>query len=89
MLTEFALQREDAEAEKLKPFLKLMQFIGAVNGGKPVEQVALNYLLCRGALAIPGAKSAGQVERNAGAMGWRMDDNEVEILNEKLQSMSL
>ena len=37
-----------AEAEKARILLKLMQFIGAVSGGKTVTQVALNYLMCKG-----------------------------------------
>lgn len=50
-------------------------------------QVALNYLVCNGAVVIPGAKSVGQMERNAGAMGWRMEENEVEIIRERLVAM--
>jgi pyridoxine 4-dehydrogenase len=50
-------------------------------------QVALNYLICNGAVVIPGAKSVGQVERNAGAMGWRLEENEVEIIRERLTAM--
>ena len=36
------------KAEKARILLKLMQFIGAVSGGKTVTQVALNYLMCKG-----------------------------------------
>ena len=35
-------------AENARILLKLMQFIGAVSGGKTVTQVALNYLICKG-----------------------------------------
>lgn len=35
-------------AEKVRPLLKLMQFIGAVSGGRSVSQVALNYLRSQG-----------------------------------------
>ena len=35
-------------AEKARILLKLMQFIGAVSGGKTVTQVGLNYLMCKG-----------------------------------------
>lgn len=89
LLTDFALEREDKEAAEVQPLLKLLQFIGALSGGKSVEQVAMNYLLCRGAVVIPGAKNVAQLQRNAGAMGWRLDENEVEIINEKLQSMNV
>lgn len=33
---------------QVKPLLKVMQFIGAVSGGKTVTQVALNYLMQKG-----------------------------------------
>lgn len=87
LLTDFALEREDAKVKEVKPLLQLLQFIGAVSGGKAIEQVALNYLICNGAVVIPGSKSVGQMERNAGGMGWRMDDNEVEIIRERLVAM--
>eukprot|EP00892_Ulva_mutabilis_P004654 jgi/Ulvmu1/2560/UM014_0011.1 len=84
LLTDFAQEREDDKAQEVKPVLQLLQFIGALSGGKSIEQVALNYLLCNGAVVIPGAKSTVQVQRNAGAMGWRLDENEVEIIRERL-----
>ena len=37
-----------SEAERVRPLLKLMQFIGTVSGGKSVAQVALNYLVAKG-----------------------------------------
>lgn len=86
LLTDFALEREDDAAMKIKPILKLLQLIGQINGQRTIEQVALNYLMCRGAVVIPGAKSVGQMRRNAGAMGWRLDENEVETISERLDA---
>ena len=40
-------------------------------------QVALNWLICQGAVPIPGAKNARQATDNAGALGWRMSEEEV------------
>lgn len=40
-------------AEKARILLKLMQFIGAVSGGRTVTQVALNYLMCKGKRSSP------------------------------------
>ena len=40
-------------------------------------QVALNWLICQGAVPIPGAKNARQATDNAGALGWRMSAEEV------------
>jgi diketogulonate reductase-like aldo/keto reductase len=45
------------------------------------SQVALNWLVARGVLPIPGVKSAGQVVDNAAAMTWRLDPDEVEALD--------
>lgn len=69
--------------------MKLLSFIGAINGGKTPSQVALNYLVARGALPIPGCKTASQVQEHAGATGWRLDDNEVETIAEKLDYLKL
>ena len=68
--------------KKLPPVLKLMQEIGLSHGDKTVPQVALNWLICKGALPIPGAKSLKQAENNAGGAGWRMTDEEVAKLDE-------
>ena len=40
-----------------------------------------------GAIPIPGCKTVPQVQEHVGAMGWRLDSNEVAIIDEKLQSM--
>jgi len=47
---------------------------------KTVPQVALNWILCKGALPIPGAKTPEQARENAGAMGWRLEPAEIERL---------
>ena len=59
-----------------------LKAIGEARGGKTVNQVALNWLLCKGALPIPGAKNAAQVRENAGAMGWRLEQAQVDDLDE-------
>jgi aryl-alcohol dehydrogenase-like predicted oxidoreductase len=68
--------------KKLPPVLKLLQEIGLNHGDKTISQVALNWLICKGALPIPGAKSLKQAENNAGGAGWRMTDEEVAKLDE-------
>jgi len=49
--------------------------------GRTPAQVALNWLICHGAVPIPGAKSAEQARQNAGALGWRLDADEVAHLD--------
>jgi len=68
--------------KKLPPVLKLMNEIGQNHAGKSPAQVALNWLICKGALPIPGAKNGSQAEINAGGAGWKMTDDEVAKLDE-------
>jgi aryl-alcohol dehydrogenase-like predicted oxidoreductase len=67
---------------KIGPLLKLMTEIGQDHGGKSNAQIALNWVLCKGALPIPGAKNAEQALENTGALGWRLTDEEVARLDE-------
>jgi pyridoxine 4-dehydrogenase len=68
--------------KKLPPVLKLLQEIGLNHGDKTISQVSLNWLICKGALPIPGAKSLQQAEQNAGGAGWRLTEEEVAKLDE-------
>ncbi len=43
--------------------------------------MALNWVICKGALPIPGAKNARQLEELAGAVGWRLSEGEVAELD--------
>ncbi|MEW6401355.1 MAG: aldo/keto reductase [Chloroflexota bacterium] len=68
--------------KRIGPLLKLMTEIGQDHGGKTNAQVALNWLICKGALPIPGAKNAAQAMENAGGGGWKLTDEEVAKLDE-------
>ncbi|HSL30811.1 MAG TPA: aldo/keto reductase [Anaerolineales bacterium] len=72
---------------RLGPLLKLMTEIGQDHGGKSNTQVALNWVICKGALPIPGAKNAGQAQENAGTLGWRLTEEEVERLDRSSDSI--
>src|SRR5690349_18742918 len=67
---------------RIGPLIKLMTEIGQDHGGKSNSQVALNWVICKGALPIPGAKNAAQAQENAGALGWRLTDEEAARLDE-------
>jgi aryl-alcohol dehydrogenase-like predicted oxidoreductase len=58
-----------------------LRSIGEKYGGKLPSQVALNWVIAKGAVPIPGAKSRQQAEENAGALGWRMDDDDLARLD--------
>ena len=73
---------------KIGPLLKVMTEIGQDHGGKSNAQVALNWTICKGALPIPGAKNAEQAQQNAGALGWKLTDEEVAKLDEMSDAVS-
>ena len=66
----------------LGPLVRLLHEIGRANGNRTGNQVALNWLICQGALPIPGAISAAQASENAGAAGWRLRPADVAALRE-------
>jgi aryl-alcohol dehydrogenase-like predicted oxidoreductase len=61
--------------------VEILRRIGEAHGGRTPSQVALAWIIAKGAVPIPGAKSRKQAEENAGALGWRMDDAEVAALD--------
>ncbi len=58
------------------PLLKAMERI-ATKRNKTIAQVALNYIICKGAIPIPGARTVAQLRDNLGARGWRLTSSEV------------
>ena len=67
--------------KEIKPLIELMTEIGKGHGDKTPSQVALNWLICKGALPIPGAKNLAQVQQNNGSIGWRLTEAEVSSLD--------
>lgn len=55
--------------------------IGEEHGGKSPSQVALRWIIEKGAVPIPGAKNAKQAADNAGALGWTLDKRDIEALD--------
>jgi aryl-alcohol dehydrogenase-like predicted oxidoreductase len=67
--------------KELPLLLSLLTEIGNSHGDKTAGQVALNWVICKGGLPIPGAKTAKQAEQNVGAIGWRLSSEEVKALD--------
>jgi len=65
---------------EVEPVIAELRRIGTVHGRTPA-QVALNWVMCKGAVPIPGAKNQEQAEQNAGALGWRLSAAEVAALD--------
>lgn len=68
--------------ERLARLIDRQRQLGQAHGGKTPAQVALNWVLAKGAVAIPGAKNAAQAEENAGAQGWALSPQEIAALDQ-------
>ena len=67
--------------QTIQPLVKLLKKIGAAHAGKTASQVAINWVIQKGAVPIPGAKTIDQIEQNAGALGWQLTGEEIEQLD--------
>ncbi|MEO1558478.1 MAG: aldo/keto reductase, partial [Cyanobacteria bacterium J06632_19] len=68
--------------QKIEPVISLLRNIGEKYNRTPA-QVALNWLIAQGnVIPISGVKTAEQVQQNAGALDWKLSDDEVARLNE-------
>jgi aryl-alcohol dehydrogenase-like predicted oxidoreductase len=67
--------------EQVDAVVAVLQRIGAAHEDRTPSQVALSWLIAKGAVPIPGAKNKRQAEENAGALGWAMDSEEIAALD--------
>mmetsp|Transcript_8637 Transcript_8637/g.12679 ORF Transcript_8637/g.12679 Transcript_8637/m.12679 type:complete len:437 (+) Transcript_8637:37-1347(+) len=68
--------------KEIGPLLGEMEQI-ATQRGKTIAQVALNYVICKGVIPIPGSRTVTQFKDNVGAMGWQLSKKEILALEEK------
>ncbi|MEL6456710.1 MAG: aldo/keto reductase [Cyanobacteria bacterium J06621_15] len=67
---------------KIEPVISLLRTIGEKYNRTPA-QVALNWLIAQGnVIPISGVKTAEQVKQNAGALDWRLNNEEITQLEE-------
>jgi aryl-alcohol dehydrogenase-like predicted oxidoreductase len=66
---------------KVSPLFDVIHDIGKAHGGKAPASVALNWLVSKGVVPIPGARNQQQAEENASTMGWSLSSDEVELLD--------
>ncbi|MEA5567865.1 aldo/keto reductase [Anabaena sp. UHCC 0399] len=66
--------------QKIAPVISLLRSLGEKRDRTPA-QVALNWLIAQeNVIPIAGVKTAEQVQQNAGALGWKLSDDEVQEL---------
>jgi aryl-alcohol dehydrogenase-like predicted oxidoreductase len=68
--------------EKVQPLIRMLSRIGGAHDGKTPAQVALNWVVCKGLMPIPGIKTLEQAQMNVGALGWKLNEEEVQQLDE-------
>ena len=56
--------------------------IAPQDGGRTPSQVALNWIIAKGAVPIPGAKNEAQATENAGAVGWSLSADDLAALDD-------
>lgn len=66
---------------QVEPVVAELRRIGDAHDSKTPGQVALNWIMAKGAIPIPGAKNRAQAVENAGALGWTLDADEVAQLD--------
>ena len=67
--------------ERMRPLVETLRDVGGRHG-KSASQAAINWVICKGAIAIPGARDPAQARENAGSAGWRLTADEVAALDE-------
>lgn len=67
-------------ADRVGRVVAALTEVGRAHDRSPA-QVALAWLVAKGAVPIPGAKNAEQATANAGGVGWDLDAAEVETLD--------
>jgi aryl-alcohol dehydrogenase-like predicted oxidoreductase len=66
---------------RLSSLISLMQEIGMSHDGKTNVQIALNWVMRKGAIPIPGVKNERQAKDVLGALGWMLTAEEVAALD--------
>lgn len=72
---------------QIQPLIILLREIGKNHGGKTPTQVAINWVICKGAVPIPGVKNAIQAKEIIGSLGWQLTIDEVTLLENESQKI--
>eukprot|EP01119_Soliformovum_irregulare_P020897 TRINITY_DN6838_c0_g2_i1.p1 TRINITY_DN6838_c0_g2~~TRINITY_DN6838_c0_g2_i1.p1 ORF type:complete len:327 (-),score=88.96 TRINITY_DN6838_c0_g2_i1:8-988(-) len=67
--------------DHLDKLVALLKEIGA-KYEKSCSEVAINWVICKGAIPLVGLKNGDQAKQNLGAFGWRLRDEDVQALDQ-------
>lgn len=68
--------------EQIQPLLQVMTEVSRDNGDKPLSQVAINWVLNKGAIPIVGVKNLRQLKGNIGALDWQLSNGDMTKLDD-------
>lgn len=74
---------------KIEPLLELLSEIGKAHDNRSPAQVELNWLLCKGAVPIPGASDEAHALENIGSLGWQLSTEEVARLDKVSEEVTM
>lgn len=66
--------------EKGKITMPLLEDL-AKKYSKTISQIALNYLICKGAIPVPKAVKNEHLQENLGSLGWSLSEADIEKIN--------
>ena len=73
--------------KEVQPLLEVMREIGDAHDKTPA-QVAINWVIAKGPMPIPGAKNARQAEEDAAAADWQLAEDELAALDAASEPLS-
>eukprot|EP00929_Paragymnodinium_shiwhaense_P103299 TRINITY_DN6669_c0_g1_i1.p1 TRINITY_DN6669_c0_g1~~TRINITY_DN6669_c0_g1_i1.p1 ORF type:complete len:417 (+),score=64.32 TRINITY_DN6669_c0_g1_i1:63-1313(+) len=71
-----------------EPLIEALKRVAAAREKTPA-QVSLNWVMCKGAIPIPGARNEAMARDNAGALGWELTSDEVAELEAAAAKVTL
>jgi aryl-alcohol dehydrogenase-like predicted oxidoreductase len=77
------------QLQTISPLISALRKLGDQHDGKTPAAVAINWTIRKGTLPIPGAKTMLQMNQNASALGWKLNEEEVAHLDEVSEACQL
>ena len=68
--------------KRLQPLIEVMTEISEKNGGKTLAQIAINWVLSKGAVPVVGTKNMTQIKDNIAALNWQLSDEDIANLDD-------
>ena len=68
--------------KRLQPLIEVMTETSEKNRGKTLAQIAINWVLSKGAIPVVGTKNMIQIKDNIAALDWQLSDEDIANLDD-------